>query len=47
MRKTKKTVQGGTYLVVQQLRIHLTMWGMQIQFLVREQRSHMLGSNEA
>ena len=32
---------GGTFLVVQWLRLHLPMQGVQVQSLVRELRSHM------
>ena len=37
----------GTSLMVQWLRIHLAMKGMQIQSLVGELRSHLPQSNEA
>ena len=35
----------GTSLVVQWLRIHLAMQGLQVQSPVREQKSHILQSN--
>ena len=36
-----KNLSARTSLVVQWLRLHLPMQGMQVQFLVRELRSHM------
>ena len=40
-----ETSQSGTSLVVQWLRIHLAMQGMQVHSLVLEPVSHMLPSN--